>query len=1049
MSTTMPAQYYNRHDPAKKYEKHLFIAGRPLQSSELNEVQENAAVRLRDVADAFFKDGDIIRDASIIVDEITGSVQCQSGAIYIRGAVRGIAPATLTIPASGVVSVGVRLVETVITDLEDPDLRDQATGTRNYDEPGAYRLKVEVVWAWSGDGVAGEYFPVYTVTDGVLNAKEPPPSFDTVTQALARYDRDSAGGSYIVSGLDVRKLADDVDGKQVYSLAEGRARVYGYGFEFATSQRVIHDAIPDLLLISNEPHLSSTAGAQRINFDRAPGTAPSEVSITAERTVTLVHGVFTGAQDPLPDTSVLQIIEVKQGAVTYAPTADYLLTAGKVDWTPGGDEPSPGSSYTVKYRYITLVTPTAVDDTGFTVTGAVSGTLVLVTYEQKLPRIDRLCLTTAGSTVWIVGVASAFNAQPPAVPADMLSLASVRQTWDASRTVISDGVRVVPMPQLANIDDRIDLMLQLIAQQRLESNIHTREAGAKKGLFTDPFLDDSQRDAGTAQTAAVVRGELLLPISATAHHLTGDIAAPVTLNYSNVITLEQSLRTGSMKINPYMSFAPIPASVTLVPAVDRWTVVSTGWASPVTERFSQGWGNQAFETTSTVNALLSRTTTQIENLRPITVNYNIAGFGPGEILASLKFDGISLPTGGAVANGAGVVTGSFAIPSGVPAGIKPVEVTGAGGSHGTAVFTGQGTLVSELWQQQTSIITRFWEQSTDPLAQTFSIPMSRQISGVDLWFTAAPTTQVSVQLRATTVGFPNRQILAEKKLAPGAVVLGGGHTRFTFDRPVSLLANTEYAIVVLCDDADGTVSVAELGKFDAVAQRWITSQPYTVGVLLSSSNASTWTAHQDRDLTFRILAANFTETERTVPLGSASVTGATDLMLLAFADRPASQTGVRYTLTMPDASVITVDNLQPVQLAAPVTGTVSVAAVLSGDAAASPVLFPGTQLIEGTIGANGTYISRAVPAGAGVSVKVIFDALVPSGATIAVEYKGIDAGDVWTAVPEIATRNVDNGFVEFTHEITGITETAVQVRLTLNGTTSARPRVRDLRTLTI
>ena len=52
---------------------------------------------------------------------------------------------------------------------------------------------------------------------------------------------------------------------------------------------------------------------------------------------------------------------------------------------------------------------------------------------------------------------------------------------------------------------------------------------------------------------------------------------------------------------------------------------------------------------------------------------------------------------------------------------------------------------------------------------------------------------------------------------------------------------------------------------------------YRIGVLLSSSNASTWTAHQDRDLKFRLLACRFTENTRTVPLGNITVTDSTDL----------------------------------------------------------------------------------------------------------------------------------------------------------------------------
>lgn len=1052
--TAMPAQYYNRHDPAKNFENHLFIAGRGLQSAELNEIQSHAAYRLRGVADALFKDGDVIRDASVSVNEITGVTQCASGAVYLRGAVRGVPSATITIPVVGEVAIGIRLIETVVTADDDPSLLDPATGTRNYAEPGAERLEVVTAWAFDTDGGTGDFFPIYTVTMGVLNAKEPPPSLDAISQALSRYDRDSSGGSYVVSGLAVRAMPD-VGSDQVYSLGEGRCRVYGYGMEFPTSRRVIHSAVPDLLAIANEPHLSATEAAQRINFDRSPGTAPSEVSITAEKTVTVTHGVTTGAQDPLPDTSVLSLIEVKQGGTTYTATTDYLLTAGKVDWTPAGAEPAPGSTYTVKYRYITDVTPTAVDDTGFTVEGAVTGTLILVTYSQKLPRIDRLCVNTDGAVVWLIGVASAYWPQPPVVPDDMLALASVYQTWDASRKVTNDGVRVVPMPVLAGIEDRIDYVLQEVARTRLESNIHTREGGTKKGLFVDPFLDDSQRDAGTVQTAAIVNGELLLPITSTVHQMGADITAPVSLNFSHTSALDQTLRTGSMKINPYMGFDLVPAPVTLTPAVDRWTDVDVSWSSPQTMRMVIGAGDRVSISSSSRAVLLGSATSKIETLRPITVSYRIEGFGAGEALSSILFDGVSRPTGGAVANGSGVVTGSFSIPTGIPAGTKDVVFTGAGGRVGLASFSGQGTLERQTWQQQTTVTETLWQSPpppisvapvrVDPLAQTFALNAAAQVSGVDLWFVDRPTTTTRVQIRTTSNGVPTGTVLAEATRSGASLNIGGASTRIAFDRPVTLLGGVEYAIVILCNDAVGSVSVAELGKYDATAARWITSQPYTVGVLLSSSNASTWTPHQDRDLTFRILSASFSETQHNVALGNVTVAGATDLLMMSYAERPGSATQVEYSLTLPDASVIKMSDGQSVQLAAAVTGNIAVSAKLIGTAQQSPVLFPGSQLVSGVVGASGTYVSRAIPGGTGVTVKVIYEAVIPSGATLAVEYKGPDGGDVWAAVPQTATRAVDDGFTEFTHVIAPITEATVQIRLTLNGTTAARPRARSLR----
>lgn len=1058
----MPTGYYNRFDSGDNYEEHLFIAGRYVQSAEFNELQKNSAHKLRSVADALFKDGDIVRDATVIVNSSTGLVQCQSGAVYIRGAIRGVPPATLTIPTTGSVAIGVRLIESVVTVNEDPDLRDPAAGARSYQQPGADRLKVDPSWAFSTGGDT-DFYPVYSVTDGVLDAKEAPPSLDTVNQSIARYDRDSTGtGSYVVTGMTVKALPD-VGAVQNYSLLEGRCRVYGSGFDFVTARRIQLNAVPDLKLITNEPHLSTTIGSQRVNLDRTPATLITQVTIQTTKTVTLTHGNTTGAQDPLPDTSVLSIISVSQGGTTYTATSDYLLTAGKVDWSPGGAEPATGSTYSVTYQYIKSITPTAVDENGFTVTGAVVGTQILTTYSQKLPRIDRLCINTKGLPVWQIGVSAEYFPQPPTVPDDVLPIASVYQTWTSTRRVSNDGVRVVPMPQLAAVENRMDLLMQLIAQQRLESDIHTRESGTKKGLFTDPFLDESQRDAGTAQTAAIVAGVLTLPIDATIASPSTDIQTPATLAHGDIVRLEQVLRTGSMQINPYMAFAPVPANIKLTPDVDRWTSVQTSWTSSVTRRFSVGSGNQSSSTTTTRSVLLSTTTVEAENLRPITVSYTISGFGPGETLASITFDGVSLPTGSAVANSSGIINGTLSIPAGIPAGAKQVRAVGAGGSEGVATFVGQGTIERQVWQQQTTVNETRWQsppppapavisdgvRRTDPLAQTFILPVNTQVTGIDIWFAARPTTMTRVQIRTTATGFPDQRILAQATLVPAAANIGGAHTRVHFDYPVTLFGGTEYAIVVLCDDAVGALSLAELGKFDATAQRWITSQPYTVGVMLSSSNASTWTVHQDRDLAFRILGAAYTQTSRSISLGNVPVSGATDLMLMSYAERPASATGIKYLLTLPDASVVTVDDGQPIQLPAAITGNVGITAELTGDAEFSPVLFPGTQLVSGIISASGDYVTRSIPAGTAVTVKVIYEAFAPGGSTITAQYKGPDIGDTWTNFSAPTTRVVDDGFVEFIHVATGITELSVQIKLLLAGSTVARPRVRDLRVIVI
>lgn len=396
------------------------------------------------------------------------------------------------------------------------------------------------------------------------------------------------------------------------------------------------------------------------------------------------------------------------------------------------------------------------------------------------------------------------------------------------------------------------------------------------------------------------------------------------------------------------------------------------------------------------------------------------------------------------ANAQGVVTGKFRIPAGVPAGSKMVRFRGSGGSRAQAVFIGSGTLINNVRRTVTTVTEQFY----DPLAQTFTLPEPAQIAAVDLWFATLGTSKIVVQIRETATGLPTTNILAEARINPSQANTTS-HTRVQFAAPVQLLAGTEYAIVVLCDDATSALRMAELGKWDSANSRWVTSQPYQIGVLLSSSNASTWTPHQDRDLTFRLHKAVYNQPNKTVTLGSVNVTGATDLILLSIDELPSSDTRIEYDLTLPGGQVLTVANGQQVRLGAAVTGSIAVSARMYGSSSASPILFPGTQLVVGKVGNAGTYVSRAIKGGSSVRVKVVFEANIPAGAAVAVKYKGGDVGDTWQTVPYSSSTIVDDGFMEMVHEVTGVNEQQIQIRLDLSGSTAARPRVRKLRFMTI
>ncbi len=394
----------------------------------------------------------------------------------------------------------------------------------------------------------------------------------------------------------------------------------------------------------------------------------------------------------------------------------------------------------------------------------------------------------------------------------------------------------------------------------------------------------------------------------------------------------------------------------------------------------------------------------------------------------------------------GVAKGKFQIPENVRAGSKSVEFTGSGGSRGVATFTGGGTLENVVQRRVERIgVGVTVTYGIDPLAQTFSLSQKAQIAGIDLWFAQKGSTRVVVQIRETEVGLPTQVVLAQAYIDTSSIVIGQ-YNQILFPWPATLLRDTEYAIVVLCDDAISSVGTAELGKWDLNGDSWVTSQPYQIGVLLSSSNASTWTAHQDRDLTFRLLKRRYTQSERVVDLGATQVNDATDLIVIANAVIPDENTRIDYRLTLPDTTELVVASMQPIQLPAPITGMVKLEAILHGSEDFSPILFPDTVLVHGKIGNEGTYFSRAMLAGQNVRVRVIYEALLPSGSTCEVSLSDA-ANESWTLMPQISYSPLDNGWYEFIHEIDGFTAEMVRTKIKINGSTSARPYVRELRIL--
>ena len=694
---TIPlAGFYDRvldgSQAGKNYDRPLFVAGRIFQSAEANEIVSASQARLKDIADSLFKDGDISRDARCILEvdpqnPAMSKVTLEAGAIYLAGAMRGVAPGSFSITNVGTVVIGVWMIQNIVTSADDAGLLDPASGTRGYNEPGAERLQIVPMWGWQGDGTTGaEFFPIYYVDDGQLRAKEPPPNLDAVTQAIAKYDVDSNGSNYVVSGMRVSRMDDDPGSqKYVFNIDAGRARVNGYGIQLPAARRLLQAFVPDLKIIDSEPHNAKGGGTETVDVFRPPINRVTKVVITRQTDEEITRGQQAGGIDSLgqPTAKAISKVYIPAGAggtpaeIVYVKGTDwqYAKTSGgqditdQIDWSLSGGsskEPAVGQKYHAIYTYTDgSAMADSFTDTGFQITGAVAGTDILVTYETKLPRIDRLIIDETGKFSWINGVASDFNPIYPQVPPTVLALAQVYHTWYSGAQgsghnqdyVISDSVRMVSMSDLEGMNLRMDTLTDLIAQLNLLTDVNTRESAAKKGVYVDPMTGEDNRDVTFTQTAAIASGALQLAIAGPqvtdVSTPNADITSQLSCDFTYEVVLSNTARTGEMKVNPYMAFAPFPAQVTLNPSIDRWVRTETVWLSAETRYFTTTvyapWsfqlgihGTTQVTGSTQVNELVSTTTRDDEYLREIDVAFVLTGFAPNEPLDSVFFDSVSV-----------------------------------------------------------------------------------------------------------------------------------------------------------------------------------------------------------------------------------------------------------------------------------------------------------------------------------------------------------------------------------------------------------------------
>ncbi len=173
-----------------------------------------------------------------------------------------------------------------------------------------------------------------------------------------------------------------------------------------------------------------------------------------------------------------------------------------------------------------------------------------------------------------------------------------------------------------------------------------------------------------------------------------------------------------------------------------------------------------------------------------------------------------------------------------------------------------------------------YQLNKQPIAQSFFIdePNGIYATKVDLFFAAADATlPVQIQLRPIVNGLPS-----DTEIIPGSQVVKAASainvdtsgpaltaTSFTFQEPIFLKGEEDYALVVTADSKDYQIYIAEINEFTfGSTEKRVNKQPVS-GSLFYSQNGVTFTPAQNQDLTFVLHQAKFKHTSATIRLNNA------------------------------------------------------------------------------------------------------------------------------------------------------------------------------------
>lgn len=613
--TTSP--YFDLYDPASNYTMLLFNPDRPLQQRELNEMQSLSSYYMQELANSTMRDGDIQDGMGYTQDG--KNITIESGKVYVAGKVRSFAEQTVAINADGMETVGVKVIQTIVTSADDASLNDPTQNVVSTGSAGADRLK-EVVQLVANDSTAAT---IYQFNNGVLYRTNLNTELSRVQDIMARRTY-ATNGNYRVgasgreTGFDMSLSADkDNPAKVDLTIQSGYAFVQGYEVEKPYPTTIVLDKSNTYENISDEQHVFHK-GTNVYTFSMPNVRVVNKVSAQVQTNITVNHKSKDSTDFVIDNLiSIDKVSTEGTSGKTYVEGTDYRVSGNSIDWSiPTGQEPAANSSYLVTATYNKTLTGGGVDytttiDTGVNglttidfsgATGAGNtpaatpkdSGYITIDYDAYLYRMDSVFLDKGGNFTVHTGTPARKDvvAEPEVVDPLSLKIGTIT-LYPNSDTgyVYTNPVTNMTMEKLNKLLNRVvNLEYNEILTSLDNQTIQEHEPLTLRGVFTDAFVSmdkfDASYDSRDTQTDgfkanvmfSMDDGSITLPKDAEDPHqaqIIGDSSTAhtwgrlVSAPFTEFPVVEQLQATEFMSVVPYGN-NKVEGTLSITPSEDNW-----------------------------------------------------------------------------------------------------------------------------------------------------------------------------------------------------------------------------------------------------------------------------------------------------------------------------------------------------------------------------------------------------------------------------------------------------------------------------------------------